>query len=113
MISVDHVDQQEELVNKNMVVLQGTVYDAETEDELKGVTVEVTELEAEAETNKEGEFYLENLKKDKAYTLTASKEGYKDFEKTIISKEKPMTEEGNSTWTVDIALEPKAEDDTQ
>lgn len=110
MVNVEKVDLEQQAV-ESMVVLQGTVLDASTNDELSGVTIEIVELDEETKSNEGGDFYIENLKKNKPYTLTAKKDGYEDFEKTIMSEENPMNDEVDMGWEIEIELEPETSEE--
>ncbi|MGN8226204.1 carboxypeptidase-like regulatory domain-containing protein [Gracilimonas sp. BCB1] len=65
------------------VTLIGTVVDAETENPIPEVEVEVTKLDESLETNKEGEFITEDLTTGNTYTLKIDHEGYKEYEKKV------------------------------
>ena len=93
------------------VTLEGTVYDATTYEKLSGVEVKIVETEAKTETTDEGKFYFENLAADSSYTLKVVHEGYKDFEETVSADQYPTSGGVNTTWTVEVTLQPESSDE--
>ena len=94
-------------ITETMVVLEGTVTDAVTEEELAGVQIKIVEPDLKTKTDKDGEFYIENLKTKQVYTLKATLEGYEDYEKEIVTNTELMMDQTKKIWEVDIELQPK------
>lgn len=72
----DHATEEE-------ITVEGTVVDAETGDSLSGVTVNIAEIEASAETDENGAFVIEGLTSGESYTLTIEHDGYEKHEQPI------------------------------
>jgi len=94
---------QDAPINKSeqVVLIEGTVTDSETEEALKGVKVEIANLKISVTTDENGEFTIKDLEAGEIYELTIEHEGYEDYEKMVDTKTQSPEKE------IEVELEPE------